>query len=83
MPPDGDAEVSVERLKDDVDRLSGCRTGIGFLGDPGELGHQERPPDETEVLDHRRQDDQIRISDRPPARKRASTSCVGRRSTSG
>jgi hypothetical protein len=47
---DGYAEVAVERLEDDVDRLCSRRTRFGLLGHLGEVGDQERPPDQAEEL---------------------------------
>jgi hypothetical protein len=52
---DGDAEVAVEGLEDDVDGLLAAGPRVGGGGRAGELGHEERPADEAEELDERRQ----------------------------
>ena len=52
---DRDAEVAVEGLEDDVDRLLPRRAGARLGGDAGQVGHQERPADQAEELHERRE----------------------------
>ena len=49
----GHAEVAVEGLEDDVDRLARGESGWLIGGNPGQVRDQERPADQAEELDHR------------------------------
>jgi hypothetical protein len=55
MLADGDAEIAVEGLKDDVDGLAARRAGVWFGDRAGEVRHEERPAHEAEELDDRRE----------------------------
>jgi hypothetical protein len=53
VPGGCDAQVSVERLEHDVDRLTRGRAGVWIGVEACELGHQERPPDQAGELHER------------------------------